>query len=95
MIMFVNPFIAVIIVFMNRSVIFVTVLKSVPFGSVSRQVTIIMFFVMTSGVLIPPAVVVRRFLVSVAPVIFSADMLIPDRIMMPVFSALRPGSTCK
>ena len=95
MVMFVNPFIAVIIVFMNRSVIFMTVLKSVSSGSMSRQMTIIMFFVMTPGVLIPPAVVARRFLVSGAPVMFSADMLIPDPIRMPVFSAIRPGSTCK
>jgi hypothetical protein len=93
--MFVNHFMAATIVFMHRSVIFLTVLKSVSFGSVGRRMTIILFFVMTPGVLMPSGAIMRRFMVSVAPVMFSADMLVPDLFMMPVFSAIRPGSTYK
>ena len=93
--MFANHLMAVMIVFVNRSVIFLTVLKSVSFGSVGRRMTIIMFFVMTPGVFIPPVAVERRFPVSVAPVMFSTDMLSPDLTLMPVFCAIRPGSTCK
>ena len=93
--MFVNHFRAVTIVVLNRSVIFLAVLKSVYFGSVGRRMTIILFFVLTPGVLIPPAARVRHFLVSVTPVMFSADLLIPDLFMMPVFCTIRPGSTCK
>ena len=93
--MIVNHFMAATIVFMHRSVIFLTVFKSVSFGSVGRRMTIILFFVMTPGGGIPSAAMVRRFMVSVAPVRFSADMLVPDLFMIPVFSAIRPGSTCK
>ncbi len=66
--MFANHFMAVTIVVINRSVIFLMVLKSVSFGSVGRRITIIMFFVITPGVLIPSAAVVRRFPAFVAPV---------------------------
>ena len=93
--MFANHLLMVMIESMDRSVIFLTVLKSVSFGSIDRRMTIIMFLVITPGVLIPSAVIVRRFPVSVAPVMFSADMLVPDLFMMPFFSAIRPGSTCK
>jgi hypothetical protein len=54
-----------------------------------------MFLVMTPGVFIPPVAVERRFPVSVAPVMFSAEMLIPGLFLMPFFAAIRPGGTCK
>jgi len=81
MVMFVNHYMAVMIVFMNRSV--------------GRRMTIIMFFEMTPALLIPSTAIVRRFPVSVALVMFGADMLRPDLTMMPVFCAIRLGSTCK
>jgi hypothetical protein len=95
MIMFANNPRALMIVFINRSVIFATVLKSMSFGSVGRRMTNKMVFVLMPWVLIASAVIVRRFPVSVAPVMFSADMLIPVPFVMPVISAIRPGCTCK
>ena len=91
MVMFANDLTAVRIMSMNRSVIFLTVLKSVSFGSVGRRMTNIMFFEMTPGVLIPSAVIVRRFMGPVVFVMFSADMFIADLFRMPVFAAIRPG----
>ena len=91
MVMFANHLTAVRIVFVNRSVISAIVLKGVSFGSVGRGMMNIIFFVMTPGVLIASAVIVRRFPISVAPVRFSADMLISDLFMEPAFFAIRPG----
>ena len=95
MVMSANHLMAVKIVFIDRSVIFLTVLKGVSFGSVGRRMTSIIFLVLTPGVFIPPVAVVSRFPVSVAPVMFSAEMLIPGLFLMPVFSDIRPGRTCK
>ena len=95
MVMFVNHLMAVMILPMNRSVIFMTVLRGVSFCSVDRPMTIIMFLVMTPGVLIRSAAIVRSIRVSVAPGMFSAEMLVPDLFRMPDFSAIRPGCTCK
>jgi hypothetical protein len=81
--------------FMNRSVIFVMMLKSVYFGSVSRPMTIIVFFVTVPWGLIPSATIVRPSLVSVAPLMPGAEMFFIDLFMMPVISAIRPGSTHK
>ena len=93
--MFANHLMAVMILFMNRSVIFATVFKGVFFGFVDCRMTNITFYVMTPGVLIASAAMVRRFPVSVASVRFSADVLISDNFMMPVFCVIRPGCTGK
>ena len=98
MVMSANYFMTVMIVipvFVKRSVKFAAIHKSVSFGSISRLMTIIMFFVMTPGGLIPSAVIARRFLISVASVMPGAEMFFFDLFMMPVFSAIRPGSTHK
>ena len=95
MVMFANDLRAVRIMSMNRSVISLTVLKSVFRGSVGRRMTSIMFFKMTPGVFIPSAVIEGRFMRPTIFVIFSADMFIADLFRMPVFAAIRPGSTGK
>jgi len=101
MVMSANYFMTVMIVlpvmpeFMNRFVIFVMMLKSVSFVSVSRPMTIIMLFVMTPWGLIPSAIIMRPSLVSVAPVMPGAEMFFIDLFMMPVISAIRPGITHK
>jgi len=103
MVMFANDLTAVRIMSMNRSMIFLTVLKSVSCGSVGCRMTnimffimaIILFFVMMPGVLIPSAVIVGRFMGPAVFVMFSADMFIPDLFRMPAFAAIRPGSTGK
>ena len=86
--------------FMNRSVIFAMVLKSVSFGSVSRRMTIIMFFIMyyvvyndTGG-----AHAIRGYCETIPGTCRSfchvqRKCFFPDLFMMPVFSAIRPGST--
>ena len=95
MVMFANDLRAVRIMSINRSVISLTVLKSVFCGSVGRRMTNIMFFKMMPGVLIPSAVIEGRFMGPAIFVIFSADMFIADLFRMPVFAAIRPGSTGK
>ena len=103
MVMSANDLRAVRIMSMNRSVISLTVLESVFRGSMGRRMTSIMFFIiaiitlfiMIPGVLVPSAVMVGRFMIPAVSVLFSADVFIPDLFMMPVFSAIRPGSTGK
>ena len=101
MVMSANYFMAVMIVlpvmpeFMNRFVIFVMMLKSVSFGSMSRPMTIIAFFVMVPRGLIPSVTIVRPSVVSVAPVMPGAEMFFIDLFMIPLIFAIRPGSTHK
>ena len=100
-VMFANYFMTVMIVmpvmpeFMERSVIFVMMVKSVSFGSVNRPMAIIVSFVMVPRGLIPSATLVRPSMVSVALVMPRAEMFFMALFMMPVFSAIRPGDTHK
>ena len=91
----VMPAMTVMPVSMNPSVMFEMALKSVSLGAVGRPMAIIIFFVMTPVMIIPTAAMVRRFMISVVPVMGRSEMLVLLMIMMPVFSAIRPGSASK
>ena len=95
MIMLVYLFIiAVLIVFMNRSMIFMMVPGVVLPFPVRRRMAIIMFYTVPLGMLVPVAVRVRRFPIVLAAFVLTAEMLFFGLFTMPVVSVVRPGSAC-
>lgn len=86
--------IAVTIMFVERSLISVTVLDSVVPVLVSNQVTIIVYLELTTWMVIPAAVKVRPFPIISAIPVFTSDTLVLYLIIMSLFLVIRPRSTC-
>jgi hypothetical protein len=95
MVVIVPPFMAVMIVFINRSMISVAVLESVFSVPMTSQMAIMAFFVIVAGVVIPTAVKMRPFPIISAILIITADMLFLHLIIMTFFGVIRQGSTCR
>jgi hypothetical protein len=90
MTIFANLFMVVTMMFSYQPVMFVMAFVIVMPGAMFRMMVIVIISISTMVVLIQPEVAVSMMVVFVCFVMF-----MPAIVVNPVFSAIRPGNTCK
>ena len=93
MVVTVSPFMTVMIAFVDRSMISVTVLERMFSAPVSDPMAITVFGVMMASMIIAVVIKARPFPIISAFPVFTADVFVFYLIIIPFFWVIRPGST--